>query len=154
MDRVVVGVDGSDTAVRALDAAADQAAAFGCPLLVVAAWSAPGRSFAFPVSFDPAEFEGYATETAEDTVDRVVARHPDLAVSLQTIEGDARTVLVDTAGPDDLLVVGSQGSTGVIGMMLGSVASHCVNHARGPILVLPSPDDHDDGRFHRPLDDD
>ncbi len=153
MDRVVVGVDGSDTALRALDTAAEQAAAFGCPLLVVAAWSAPKRSFAFPVSFDPADFEDYAAETAKQAAERVVERHPDLRVSPEVIEGDARTALVDTAGPDDLLVVGSQGNTGVIGLMLGSVASHCVNHARGPILVVPAPAG-DDGRFHRPLDSD
>lgn len=154
MDRVVVGIDGSDTASRALDAAAEHAAAFGCPLLVVSVWSAPRRSFAFPVSFDPAEFEGYAVETAQAAVERVIAGHPDLPVSQQAIEGDARSVLVDTAGPDDLLVVGSQGSTGVIGLMLGSVASHCVNHARGPILIVPAPDDSEEGRFHRPLEDD
>lgn len=154
MDRVVVGVDGSDTAQRALDAAAEQAAAFGCPLLVVAVWSAPKRSFAFPVSFDPADFEEYAAETARHAVNRVIERHPDLHVSPESIEGDARTVLVEAAGPDDLLVVGSQGNTGVIGLMLGSVASHCVNHARGPILVVPAADDGDDGRFHRPLDND
>ena len=53
-------------------------------------------------------------------------------------EGDPRRVLVDTAREEhaDLLVVGSHGRSAVARLLLGSVASHVVNHAPCSVLVV------------------
>ena len=42
------------------------------------------------------------------------------------------------AGRDarDLLVVGSRGHGTVVGMLLGSVSQHCVQHAGCPVVVV------------------
>ncbi len=45
--------------------------------------------------------------------------------------------LVDAAGPDDVLVVGATGHSAIGRLLLGSVATNYVHHARGPVVVVP-----------------
>ena len=52
--------------------------------------------------------------------------------------GDPREALLQVAQSEhaDLLVVGSRGRTGITKLMLGSVSSHVVTHARCSVLVV------------------
>ena len=54
-------------------------------------------------------------------------------------QGHARTVLLDAAAGAEMLVVGSRGHGGFVGLLLGSVSAACAEHARCPVLVV-----HDD----------
>jgi nucleotide-binding universal stress UspA family protein len=51
-------------------------------------------------------------------------------------EGPAGSVLVQAAEGADLLVVGSRGHGGFVGLLLGSVSQQCVTHAPCPVLVV------------------
>jgi nucleotide-binding universal stress UspA family protein len=59
-----------------------------------------------------------------------------VAITSEVIEGPATRVLLETAGPDDLLVVGSRGRGGFADLVLGSVATQCAMHSRGPVVVV------------------
>jgi nucleotide-binding universal stress UspA family protein len=48
-------------------------------------------------------------------------------------------VLVQAAEDAEMLVVGSRGHGGFVGLFLGSVSQQCVTHARCPVLVVRGP---------------
>ena len=61
---------------------------------------------------------------------------PTPHVRTEVMRGAAADLLVEVAGEADLLVVGSRGRGALRGLLLGSVALHCVLHAACPVLVV------------------
>ncbi|MDQ2957788.1 MAG: universal stress protein [Actinomycetota bacterium] len=140
-NRVVVGVDGSESSRQALRWAAFVATASGSIVQAVTAWqplSANGwavgyASMAVPDYWNPA---GDAEKVLVETVDEVFgANRPPL---LETVvrEGAAARVLLEVSAGARLLVVGSRGHGGFAGLLLGSVSSNCAEHAICPVLVV------------------
>ena len=54
-------------------------------------------------------------------------------------EGHPAFSLIEQAKDADLLVVGTRGHGGFVGLLLGSVGEHCVTHAPCPVVVVRSP---------------
>lgn len=138
---IVVGIDGSDGAARALEFAASEAALRARGLRVVAAWSVPkaaytGAGLVPSVSVD--EFERSMRAAAERQMSEGLAGHPGLARELMVVEGSAAKVLIEQSAAAELLVVGSRGLGGFSGLLLGSVGQHCAHHARCPVVIVPS----------------
>lgn len=141
--RIVVGVDGSDTSVAALDWTVDLASRIGASVEAMTTWHWPtglGPVIPFPTDYDPA---GDARTMLESIVRKVADRYPSTAVGSRIVEGHAAEVLVVASGQVDLLVVGSRGHGTVSGMLLGSVSQHCATHAWCPVVIYrdrPEPD--------------
>ena len=139
MGRVVVGVDGSETSVEALRQAAEAARTRGATLDVVTAWYFPGLAM-LPGPEDvptPHKLEAAARQTLEATIAQAGPEAlAGLDVERHIIEGHPAEALTKAADDADLLVVGSHGTGGFRGMLLGSVSAHCVHHARSPVLVV------------------
>jgi nucleotide-binding universal stress UspA family protein len=134
--RIVVGVDGSESSVRALEWAARQAELTGAGLEVITTWEWPtsyGWVAPIPDSWDP---EVDATKMLEDILARLREKHPKTAVRSMVVEGHPAPVLIKASRGAELLVVGSRGHGEFSGMLLGSVGEHCVSHAHCPVLVL------------------
>lgn len=110
---VVVGVDGSVVAVRALDEAAAEAVRHGTELEIV-----------FAVT-DIDE----AGPTLKSAVEQVRRRHPGLPVSTVPVVGDATEALLRRGRDAALTVVGSRGLPGFAGLVLGSVSLRLAAHA-------------------------
>ena len=53
--------------------------------------------------------------------------------------GHASEALVDEAKDATMLVVGSRGHGGFVGMLIGSISHGCVTHAPCPVVVVPEP---------------
>ena len=53
-------------------------------------------------------------------------------------EDDAAAALVTAAEGAGLLVVGSRGHGGFVGLLIGSVSQRCIDHAPCPVAVIPS----------------
>jgi nucleotide-binding universal stress UspA family protein len=138
MERIVVGVDGSDTARRALNWAVAEARLRQAALEVVLAWHMPyiaGYPYA-GVGFDPATFEKDAQTTLDSIVDGTdTTGVPQVARTLAV--GDAASALLDRSADADLVVVGSRGHGGFAGLLLGSVSHHVTHHATCPVVVVP-----------------
>ncbi len=132
---VVVGVDGSVHAQHALEWAAQYAEMTNSTIRAVIAWHIPA-SAAF-ASIDGLELEQAAAAALEESVKAVQAAHPSLKIETAVEPGLAAQVLLDAARTADLLVLGSRGHGAFAGMLLGSVSTHCVHHARCPVVVVP-----------------
>lgn len=57
-------------------------------------------------------------------------------VRSRPVQGHPADALVKAAEGADPLVVGSPGTGGFRGMLLGSVSTHCVHHSSSPVLVV------------------
>jgi nucleotide-binding universal stress UspA family protein len=138
MERIVVGVDGSDTARRALNWAVAEARLRQATLDVVLAWHMPyiaGYPYA-GVGFDPATFEKDAQTTLDSIIDGTdTTGVPSVERTLAV--GDAASALLAKSTDADLVVVGSRGLGGFTGLLLGSVSHHVTHHATCPVVVVP-----------------
>jgi nucleotide-binding universal stress UspA family protein len=133
--RIVVGVDGSDSSVQALDWAARQAELTGDVLEVITTWEWPGSygwAAPLPEDWDP---QADMTKVLDEILGQLRQAHPDVTVRLRVVEGHPAPVLIEASRGADLLVVGSRGHGEFAGMLLGSVSEHCVSHAHCPVLV-------------------
>lgn len=118
--QVVVGVDGSLSAVRALDRASEEAVLRGAALNIL--YAVPDADIAGPVLASSAL--------------RVRNRHPGLAfTSVAVVDSPVRALL--RHGQDaELTVVGSRGLGGIVGLVAGSVSRRLAARIRGPLLVV------------------
>jgi nucleotide-binding universal stress UspA family protein len=81
-------------------------------------------------------------EGAQAVLDNALSRAglpAGVTVERQTVEGPPARTLIDAASDADLLVVGARGHGGFLGLLLGSVATQAVHHARIPVVVVPTP---------------
>jgi nucleotide-binding universal stress UspA family protein len=142
MDRIVVGIDGSEQSKGALRYAVEEGRVHGAPVVAVLAWDAPvppaDATIAPPVDFPAllAEAQAEAEGLLEDVVAEVVGADADgVRVERRAIEGPPAAVLLDAAGVADLLVVGSRGRGGFARLLLGSVSEQVAHHAPCPVLI-------------------
>lgn len=136
---IVVGIDGSEGAARALRFAAQEAALRSTELRIVAVWNVPAAYYASeamaPIPVD--HFEWSMRAAAERQVDACLAEYPGVQRHLIVTEGTPSQVLVEKAERADMLVVGSRGLGGFRGLMLGSVGQQCAHHANCPVVIVP-----------------
>jgi nucleotide-binding universal stress UspA family protein len=136
---IVVGIDGSEGAARALRFAAQEASWRGTDLRIVAVWNVPAAYYASeamaPMPVD--HFERSMRAAVERQVDDCLAEYPDVERHLVVAEGTPSQVLVEKSERADMLVVGSRGLGGFRGLMLGSVGQQCAHHANCPVVIVP-----------------
>lgn len=76
--------------------------------------------------------EAMVTQRLEACADR----HPGVRVTTRVVHGSAAHRLVEAAEGACLLVVGSRGTGGLTGMVLGSTSQAVVRHAPCPVLLV------------------
>ncbi|MFJ7967016.1 universal stress protein [Streptomyces sp. NPDC096324] len=138
---VVVGVDGSPSSLAAVEAAAREARWRRAELRVVHALGpviAPGPMPMAAASYGPPE--GVLPDAAERVLTEALHRAgsvaPQAEVTHDVVAGEALTVLEVQSHDADLLVVGSRGRGGFIGMLLGSTAVYLTAHGQCPVMVV------------------
>ena len=130
--KIVVGVDGSASSQQALRWAARQAGLTGAGLRAVSVWDYPTGALVL----EDVDWFGITAKTLEEAI--TASLHPDEADQVQrsVLRGYPARVLLDAAADADMLVVGSRGRGGMVGMLLGSVSQHVVTHARCPVVIV------------------
>jgi nucleotide-binding universal stress UspA family protein len=146
-DRILVALDGSETASRALDAALDLAKLTGAKLQPLYVIDLPLIAFDAP-GYDPSIVRSALAEEGR----RVTADATE-RIARAGVVGIARTIEVSlTSGEDiahcielaardfgaDLIVMGTHGRRGVRRLVLGSVAERTVRAAPCPVLLVPA----------------
>ena len=131
--RIVVGVDGSESSIDALRWAVRQAELTSCDVEVVTTWQQPIGYGADLV----AEAENWDV-LVESKLDDALAQVDTARVKVRRTvsHGHPAEVLTDASTNAELLVVGSRGHGGFVGMLLGSVSLHVSSHARCPVVVV------------------
>jgi nucleotide-binding universal stress UspA family protein len=135
--RIVVGVDGSQNAQRALDWAILLAGRFGAEIVAVHAVglltnlgdSAPVPSHSHLEELRAKfESEWCASLKASDVPHR-----------LECLDGPPVRVLIDAARREqaDVIVVGSRGEGGFSELLLGSTSHQVAEHSDRPVLIVP-----------------
>ncbi|MDF2759960.1 MAG: universal stress protein, partial [Thermomicrobiales bacterium] len=149
VSRIVVPLDGSQIAARALPIAGQVAKQFAAPVHVVravdAALALPMASGVFgagPVVnadvtdqiWQEAEAEAQATVTA--AVSRLQAEGVDASGGI--VNGSPFFAISEMIEPGDLLILTSHGRGGVRRWLLGSVAEKLVREAKAPVMLVPA----------------
>jgi len=114
-ERILVGTDGSPTAAKAVDRAAELAAAVKARLTIVS-----------------------VGQQAQQVVEAEKQRLADTGLDIETTTaaGDPAAVLAEMAAGYDLLVVGNKGMTGAGRFFLGSVPNKVSHHSPCSLLIV------------------
>ena len=143
---ILVSVDGSTHAERALSEAIDIAVANNARLTILTAipksptWMCASLAVPAPPPLDR-ELERESQQivrAAEQSVTESVA--VTTILTRDTIRDALQTRIVD--GCHDLLVIGSRGRGAFKASLLGSVSHHALNHSPIPVLVIHA-DEHE-----------
>lgn len=140
-NRIVVGVDGSRGSRQALRWALREAEATGAAVEAVLVWW-DGWAVSGPPSLLGAGKEGLAMLKAElhKTVHDVMVedgRAGEVTVTERVIPGHPAEALVKESESARLLVVGSQGLSGLMRSIVGSVSRRCAQTATVPVVIVP-----------------
>jgi len=135
---IVVGVDGSVPAQRALMLGFDEAQRRGIGLVAVRSYPVPtpphGMSLP-PLDYDQ---DAAARDVARDlntTLTPWREKFPLVPVQTVTEPGSPAKNLVDLSSDATLLIVGSRGHSALIGSLLGSVGQQLLHHADCPVMI-------------------
>lgn len=135
---VVVGVDGSQASLRALEAALEVAALERRPVHVVHSYTAypPALGPTLMVGDLAAEIRAQAAKVVEIAREHAELVRPEVDLTAGTSLSDPREKLAELSERASLVVVGSRGLGGVRGLLLGSVSLWVTRHAACPVLVV------------------
>jgi nucleotide-binding universal stress UspA family protein len=129
---IVVGIDGSPAAQRALRWAIAEAAVRGTTVRAVIAWKWSGP-----------DLQGHLTvEAARAEADRILAaalrEAGDTSIEYQVVEGSPARALLDAAREASLLVVGNHRHGATFRALIGSVADACLRSSPCPVVMVTS----------------
>jgi nucleotide-binding universal stress UspA family protein len=134
---IVVGVDGSEGAGRAVRWAADEAARRRVPLRIVHVVDrSPYDLPEYPTGEWPLRLGRHGWQVLAEA-ERIAREHrPDAEVTVELLHGSPARVLRSQAHRDAGIVLGSRGLGGFTGALLGSVSDHVAGHASCPVVVV------------------
>jgi nucleotide-binding universal stress UspA family protein len=135
---VIVGVDGSEESLQAVEWAALEARRHSSPLRIVSAPDVMPRMHACHVS--PAEIaaalRGIAARALAAAVTRAEEVAPGLPADTGLLSGPPAVAVAESGTDASMLVVGARGAGGFAAMMLGSVSRYVAAWAPCPVVVV------------------
>lgn len=143
---ILVSVDDSDHAQRALDEAIDIARAGNGRITLLTAICQPPAWAASSIATNAAALSALDLEReAVQIMKRAVARVPsDIPVTTLVSRRPIRAALMCAVKSDDydLLVMGSRGRRALAASLLGSVSHYALNHSPIPVLIVHADEHH------------
>ena len=135
---VIVGVDGSEESLLAVEWAALEARRHSSPLRIVSAPDVMPRMHAYHAS--PGEIavalRGIAARALDAAITRCEEVAPGLAVDTGLLSGPPAVAVAESGSGASMLVVGARGAGGFAAMMLGSVSRYVATWAPCPVVVV------------------
>jgi len=134
---ILVAVDGSEYANRALEMARELATRYNARLRVMHAYPAVSDLLGYG---EIERIVAERTRAGQAILDAALERlqGSGLDVRLELLEGPEAEAVLNVAHTRrcDLIVVGSRGRSRLEGLLVGSVAQKIIHHARCPVLVV------------------
>jgi nucleotide-binding universal stress UspA family protein len=140
--RILVAIDGSEHARRALGEAIDLAKCANAKLTVMTVAIKPSTLLVGGPIVPPLDFAGLDEAIEAEharLLDEAIEQVPhDISVERLLAHGSPARAILEQArqGGHDLVVVGSRGLGGVGAMVLGSVSHKVLHDSRVPVLVI------------------
>ncbi|GAA0662177.1 universal stress protein [Natronoarchaeum mannanilyticum] len=139
-ERVLHPTDGSENAEVATKHAIEIARRFDAPLhaLYVVDVSAVQSTDAFATSNFEATVEALETEGTEriEAV-RERAEREGVEVTDEMVQGKPAETITEAADPDDVVVMGTHGRSGIDRYLIGSTTKKVVRTAEVPVVTIP-----------------
>ena len=134
---LVVGVDGSDASLTAVDWAVDEAARHGLPLRLLHAslWERYERATPSGSLHRPSE-RVLAENLVASAAERAERRNPEVKVTTEIVPDDAADALLHAGDHAFALVTGSRGRGELTDLLLGSVGLAVAARAHCPVIVV------------------
>lgn len=141
--KIVVAFDGSTDSAKAVRLAASLASKYGSSITLVHVYPSPAIGFSaasgMPIP-DYGDLEDAAKSSGKSILSKGLQQAEGLGVRARGELIEAPSVVealvnFSVAEKADLIVVGTRGMTGFKQLILGSVSSGLVSHAKCPVLV-------------------
>jgi nucleotide-binding universal stress UspA family protein len=136
-DVITVGVQGDGGPPEVLEAAFAAAAVHGCSLRVVHGWRLE-PAYDDIIAARDAMWSPDIEANLEAATSVLRARYPDVAVKIEVHHRWPADALVQAANDSRLLVIGRHRGLPALPTRLGSLARAAVEHARRPVLIVPT----------------
>jgi nucleotide-binding universal stress UspA family protein len=144
--RMLVAIDGSEAATRALDYALSLAETCDAEVQIVSVVP-PVESLMprFSLTAPPIHYSLFIDEVEKqlhavlsDALTTAKEKRPNLPLSIRLLTGRPADTIVQTARDEgfDIIVVGSRGMSGVEELVLGSVSDRIADLATCPVLIV------------------
>ncbi|MGI5193240.1 universal stress protein [Streptomyces sp. CA-288835] len=134
---LIVGVDGSESSLVAVDWAVDEAARHGLPLRLVYASLWERYEGAIPSSSaDRPSEQVPADAILVSATERARRRNPEVKVSTEVVPEEAASALLHEGRNASALVTGTRGRGELTGLLLGSVSLAVAARADCPVIVV------------------
>jgi len=137
-NELIVGADGSDHSLRAVEWATEEAARRDLPLRILYA-EAPWL-YDMPVDPRLGAVRKWLLTGGREILDQAVAaareRDPDVAVRPEAAPGPASRILLEKTRDAAMVVLGGRGAGTLAGLLLGSTALQVVTHTPVPAVVV------------------
>jgi nucleotide-binding universal stress UspA family protein len=135
---VVVGVDGSEESLRAVEWAALEARRHSSPLRIVSAPGPVPRLHAYRAAPEAIAnaLRGIAARALATAVSRAEEVAPGVPVTTGLLSGPPALAVTASASDAAMLVVGARGAGGFAAMILGSVSRYVASRAPCPVVVV------------------
>ena len=133
---VVVGVDGSEPSLRAVDWAAREAERRKAPLRIVSVPAMPPRMRPGHERTVASEIEASYARALAAALSRSKQAAPDLLIDTDLLSGPPAVAIAESGSGAQLVVVGDRGMGGFAAMLLGSVSRYVATHAPCPAVVV------------------
>jgi nucleotide-binding universal stress UspA family protein len=136
--RIVVGTDGSENSLAAIKWALHEGSLRGVAVDVIHSWQFTPMADPIGVAVIPpsADLQAAAQKVLTTAMNKVANERKGVVVHEIVVQGSAVSTLLDAARTAELVVVGRRGHGGFVGLLLGSVATQVVNHAKCPVVVV------------------
>ncbi|WP_315915604.1 universal stress protein [Arthrobacter sp. lap29] len=135
---IVVGVDGSQPSIAALQEAVRLSTRLGTPVHALLCWTIP-TSYQLPYSVGTFDFKGAAQGILDTAIEAAFGMDWPENLTTGLKMGPPRQSLIEASKEASLLVLGRRGFGGFTGLLMGSVSSACVSHAHCPVLIVHAP---------------
>jgi len=129
---IAVGVRDPSDGTGALEFAFEEAALRRAEVVAVHSWHLAGH---------PAGPERISAEASRTLTEALVGwreKYPAVRVRQDVVQGHPARVLASYTARADLVVIGRHGGPGGVGPGIGSIHHAVLNHAGGPVAVVPS----------------